>query len=154
MRDIPARQFGLFTVVIEDYIEGHEKLFQTFSDAFDYISKYAKGAEIFEVESDSFRVVYTFISRKTNGYIKFTTATIRASSRSSTTASGCRRRMITARSNSTSLNRKSIRQSSSPPRRATMSASMRQTLPNSSSAPRGFSTPRSSSARSKDRSTI
>ena len=47
MRDIPARQFGLFTVVIEDYIEGREELFQTFSDAFDYISKYAKGAEIF-----------------------------------------------------------------------------------------------------------
>ena len=78
MRDIPARQFGLFTVVIEDYIEGHKKLFQTFSDAFDYISKYAKGAEIFEVESDSFRVVYTFVSHKTNGYIKFATATIRA----------------------------------------------------------------------------
>ena len=78
MRDIPTTQFGLFTVVIEDYIEGHEKLFQTSSDDFDYISKYAKGAEIFEVESDSFRVVYTFISRKTNGYIKFTTATIRA----------------------------------------------------------------------------
>ena len=78
MRDIPERQFGLFTVVIEDYIEGHEKLFQTFSDAFDYISKYAKGAEIFEVESDSFKVVYTFISRKTNGYIKFATATVRA----------------------------------------------------------------------------
>ena len=78
MRDIPERQFGLFTVVIEDYIEDHEKLFQTFSDAFDYISKYAKGAEIFEVESDSFRVVYTFISRKTNGYIKFATATVSA----------------------------------------------------------------------------
>ena len=44
MRDIPERQFGLFTVVIEDYIEEHEKLFQTFSDAFDYISKYAKDA--------------------------------------------------------------------------------------------------------------
>ena len=34
MRDIPARQFGLFTVVIEDYIEGHEKLFQTFFRCF------------------------------------------------------------------------------------------------------------------------
>ena len=78
MRDIPERQFGLFTVVIEDYIEEHEKLFQTFSDAFDYISKYAKGTEIFEVESDSFKVVYTFISRKTNYHIKFATATIRA----------------------------------------------------------------------------
>lgn len=76
MRDIPERQFGLFTVVIEDYIEGHEKLFQTFSDAFDYISKYAKGAEIFEVESDNFKVVYTFISHKTNYHIKFATATI------------------------------------------------------------------------------
>ena len=31
-----------------------------------------------EVESDSFRVVYTFVSHKTNGYIKFATATIRA----------------------------------------------------------------------------
>ena len=78
MRDIPARQFGLFTVVIEDYIEGREELFQTFSDAFDYISKSAKGAEIFEVESDSFKVVYTFVSHKTNGYIKFATATVRA----------------------------------------------------------------------------
>lgn len=78
MRDIPARQFSLFTVVIKDYIEGCEGLFQTFSDAFDYISKFAKGAEIFEVESDSFRVVYTFVSRKTNGYIKFATATIYA----------------------------------------------------------------------------
>ena len=78
MRDIPARQFGLFTVVIKDYIEGCERLFQTFSDAFDYISKSAKGAEIFEVESDSFRVVYTFVSRKTNGHIKFATATIHA----------------------------------------------------------------------------
>ena len=77
MRDIPERQFGLFTVVIEYYIEEHEKLFQTFSDAFDYISKSAKGAEIFEVESGSFRVVYTFVSHKTNGYIKFATATIR-----------------------------------------------------------------------------
>lgn len=78
MRDIPARQFGLFTVVIEDYIERHEELFQTFSDAFDYISKYAKGAEIFEVKSDSFRVVYTFVSHKTKNHIKFATATIRA----------------------------------------------------------------------------
>ena len=78
MRDIPARQFGLFTVVIEDYIESREELFQTFSDAFDYISKYAKGAEIFEIESGSFKVVYTFVSHKTNGYIKFATATVRA----------------------------------------------------------------------------
>ena len=78
MRDIPARQFGLFTVVIKGYIEGCERLFQTFSNAFDYISKFAKGAEIFEIESDSFRVVYTFVSRKTNGYIKFATATIHA----------------------------------------------------------------------------
>ena len=65
MRDIPARQFGLFTVVIKGYTESHKGLFQTFSDAFDYISKYAKGAEIFEVKSDSFRVVYTFVSHKT-----------------------------------------------------------------------------------------
>lgn len=78
MRDIPARQFGLFTVVIKDYTEGHARLFQTFSDAFDYISKSAKGAEIFEVESDSFRVVYTFVSHKTNYHIKFATATIHA----------------------------------------------------------------------------
>lgn len=78
MRDIPATQFGLFTVVIKDYIEGHEEIFQTFSDAFDYISKSAKGAEIFEVESDSFKVVYTFVSHKTNGYIEFATATVRA----------------------------------------------------------------------------
>ena len=78
MRDIPERQFGLFTVVIEDYIEDREELFQTFSDAFDYISKYAQGAEIFEVESGSFKVVYTFVSHKTNGYIKFATATVRA----------------------------------------------------------------------------
>lgn len=78
MRNIPATQFGLFTIVIEDYTEGREELFQTFSDAFDYISKSAKGAEIFEVESDSFRVIYTFVSHKTNGYIKFATATVRA----------------------------------------------------------------------------
>lgn len=69
MRDIPARQFGLFTVVIKDYTEGHERLFQTFSDAFDYISKSAKGAEIFEVKSDSFSVVYTFVSHKTKNIL-------------------------------------------------------------------------------------
>lgn len=78
MRDIPARQFGLFTVVIKDYTESRERLFQTFSDAFDYISESAKGAEIFEVESDSFRVVYTFVSHKTNYHIKFAMATIYA----------------------------------------------------------------------------
>ena len=42
MRDIPARQFRLFTVVIKDYTENCEGLFKTFSDAFDYISKSAK----------------------------------------------------------------------------------------------------------------
>lgn len=78
MRDIPARQFRLFTVVIKDYTENYEGLFKTFSDAFDYISKSAKGAEIFEIESDSFRVVYTFVSCKTNGHIKFATAVIYA----------------------------------------------------------------------------
>lgn len=45
MRDIPARQFRLFTVVIKDYTENCEGLFKTFSDAFDYISKSAKVPE-------------------------------------------------------------------------------------------------------------
>ena len=78
MNYMPKRQFGLFTVVIRDYIENPERLFQTFSDAFDYISEYAEGAEIFEIKSDSQKVVYTFISHKTKHHIQFATATIRA----------------------------------------------------------------------------
>lgn len=48
IRTIPARQFCLFTVTIVDYIK-HKRMFQTFGDAFDYIQKYANGAEIDEV---------------------------------------------------------------------------------------------------------
>ena len=73
-RTIPAGQFCLFTVTIVDYIK-HKRMFQTFGDAFDYIQKYANGAEIFEVKSDSFSVQYTFLSHDTN---HFATATIHA----------------------------------------------------------------------------
>lgn len=77
-RTIPASQFCLFTVTIVDYIINREEMFQTFGDAFDYIQKYADGAEIFEVKSDSFSVQYTFLSHDTNHSIHFATATIRA----------------------------------------------------------------------------
>ena len=76
-RTIPARQFCLFTVTIVDYIK-HKRMFQTFGDAFDYIQKYANGAEIFEVKSDSFSVQYTFLSHDTKHFIRFATATIDA----------------------------------------------------------------------------
>lgn len=76
-RTIPAGQFCLFTVTIVDYIK-HKRMFQTFGDAFDYIQKYANGAEIFEVKSDSFSVQYTFLSHDTKPFIRFATATIDA----------------------------------------------------------------------------
>lgn len=77
-RTVPASQFCLFTVQIVDYIKNHERMFQTFGDAFDYIQEYADGAEIFEVKSDSCSVQYTFLSHNTNYYIRFATATIHA----------------------------------------------------------------------------
>lgn len=75
-RTVPASQFCLFTVQIVDYIKNHERMFQTFGDAFDYIQEYADGAEIFEVKSDSFSVQYAFISHNANHYVRFATATI------------------------------------------------------------------------------
>ena len=70
------------------------------------------------------------------------------------TASACRQRTITDRSNSMSSKPRFIRRFSSRQHPATTSASTRPILPSSSSAPRGFLTRRSSSARSKGRSTI
>lgn len=52
-RTVPASQFCLFTVSIVDYIRNRERMFQTFGDAFDYIQKYADGAEIDEVFNDN-----------------------------------------------------------------------------------------------------
>lgn len=77
-RTVPASQFCLFTVTIVDYIINHKRMFQTFGDAFDYIQKYANGAEIFEVKSDSFSVQYTFLSHDIEHSIHFATATIDA----------------------------------------------------------------------------
>ena len=65
-----------------------------------------------------------------------------------------RQRTITDRSNSMSSKPRFIRRFSSRQHPATTSASTRPILPSSSSAPRGFLTRRSSSARSKGRSTI
>lgn len=75
-RTVPAGQFCLFTVTIVDYIISRKRMFQTFGDAFDYIQKYADGAEIFEVKSDSFSVQYTFLSHDIKHSIHFATATI------------------------------------------------------------------------------
>ena len=83
-----------------------------------------------------------------------TTATTPASRVLLITASACRQRTITDRSNSTSSKPRFIRRFSSRQHPATTSVSTRQTSPSSSSAPRGFLTRRSSSARSKGRSTI
>lgn len=77
-RAVPTSQFCLFTVNIVDYIKNHQRMFQTFGDAFDYIQEYAGGAEIFEVKSDSFSVQYVFISHNANHYVHFAVATIRA----------------------------------------------------------------------------
>lgn len=77
-RTVPAGQFCLFTVTIVDYIIIRKIMFQTFGDAFDYIQKYANGAEIFEVKSDSSSVQYTFLSHDTKHFIRFATATIDA----------------------------------------------------------------------------
>ena len=65
-----------------------------------------------------------------------------------------RQRTITDRSNSMSSKPRFIRRFSFRQHPATTSASTRPILPSSSSAPRGFLTRRSSSARSKGRSTI
>lgn len=77
-RTVPAGQFCLFTVTIVDYIISCKRMFQTFGDAFDYIQKYADGAEIFEVKSDSFSVQYTFLSHDIKHSIHFATVTIDA----------------------------------------------------------------------------
>lgn len=77
MLGIPKRQFGLFTVNMGTFINT-ERLFQTFEDAFDYISSKANGNEIFEIASTSSSVTYTFICYKTKYLIKFATATIHA----------------------------------------------------------------------------
>lgn len=75
---MPKRQFGLFTVNIDSMFGHNEYLFQTFADAFDYISKEAKGNEIFEIKSCGHSVTYTFICYKSKYCIRFATATIYA----------------------------------------------------------------------------
>lgn len=75
---MPKRQFGLFTVNIYSMYMRNERLFQTFEDAFDYISKEAKGNEIFEIKSCGHSVTYAFICYKSKYSIRFATATIHA----------------------------------------------------------------------------
>lgn len=78
MLGIPERQFGLFTVSMNGMFINTERLFQTFEDAFAYISSEANGNEIFEIESSISSVTYTFICYKSKYSIKFATAIIHA----------------------------------------------------------------------------
>ena len=78
MFGIPEQQFGLFTVSMNSSFINTERLFQTFEDAFDYISSEANGNEIFEIASAPCSVTYTFICYKSKYSIKFATAIIHA----------------------------------------------------------------------------